>query len=268
MTYQPFHRPVWAYPAQWPIDRGSHIHLARAVNELGAALYSDWAGDEGTAWIIPQPSITDRRSVLALLSRDPTYSPMAEANEIADYSRALMILTDLNAAAQPLVDRFSETTKALHLGIVDGDIRSFVRRSSGLDPIHADLWFNEEWSRVFLDCEWTVHKSVVPVKYPVYLDRADFKSFLIAKSRAAAAPPPNSGERKTMLKALMEIMRESPDCRSHTNDQLKAEIELRVGLKPSKDTFTSIKAEALEETQLWAWRKAGAPKSTGSQSPG
>ncbi len=258
MTYKPFQRPFWANPAEWPMDRGSHIYLARAVNELGPVLCPDWTGDEGAAWIIPQPPVTDRRSVLALLSRDPSYSPDAEANEVGDYSRALMILADLNEAAQPLVNRFAAVTSALHRGIMDGQVKSFIRRPGGLEQIHEDGWFFEDWMRVFLDCQWAVHLGVVPVKYPIYLDRADFQSLIIALTPALITAPASNGQRTAVQKRLIAMMEANPYDRPGTKEEIREDLA-KAGLVIGRDAFNDEWGSAIKKTGAVAWQRGGRP---------
>lgn len=258
MTLKPFARYFWAHPEEWPVEREAHVFLGRAVNQLGAAMHHDWQGDEGAALVVGPVAGSDRRTVLALLSRDPSYEvDEAGSNEIADHAKAEAIRVALNEIAQPKVDRFNAVVTEMHRGLMDGRFKSFRRTARGLDPLHPDLWFRDDGAEAIQTCKWLTDDHF-RLGYPIFLDRRRFDAW--ASERKASAPAATVRQRGLMLGALVEIIKESPTRRTHTNEQLRDEIERRSGHRPSVDALNSIKAEAISQTGAVAWAKGGRPK--------
>lgn len=258
MKLKPFARPFWADSTAWPMDGPGMVYLARAVCELGPIISQEWVGDEGAAFVIPQPAMSDRRSVLAILSRDDDYRPdMAGENEAANYARAMDVRDRLNADAAPKAARFHDVASRLHRALLEGEVRSFFRGSGSTEEIPMTGWWDDAWEQAFTTCQWTVHGGPAPVRYPIYLDRSSFQSFLI-QSRPATAPA-TAGRRTKARNILEQVMRDSPDVKSMTNDQLRERLATE-GVPLSAAAFEDEKRAAIAATGATAWSAAGRPR--------
>lgn len=264
MNLRPFAWRFWEDRASWPIETKSHIFLARAVDALGEAIYGpSWTGDEGQALEIPQPQINDRRTVLAILSRDLDYVPdMNGADEAADYSRAMLVRETLNEDAKPRLLRFQHVCGVIGQAAVNEQVATFGRGAGGLRPIDSGEWFTDDWGPFFRQCEWQKHGGPVPVAFPIYLDRSQFEALLTAHQPTVAiqAVQSNNADKTRAIDFLRSVFEASPNERKHSNEVLRQMVNEHLGKDLALRSFKAAKVEAVRRAKTPAWSASGAPK--------
>jgi hypothetical protein len=249
----------WARPHAWPRDPHGYIFLARAVEEIGRAIFgADWTGKEVTTELVR--SLPDQHEasgsdalyaheVLMKLPQHAKQLPKPESlppslNNLARQTRRAVIFRPESftreqwSAAQAAI-RCQQEERApawrrlstVQLKIVtlceSGELKSAVRRTAGgaMRSVSRDCWNTERWYDRFTVCQLNPNKpfglGFAGDDYCwIFLTRESLDRYL-----QKVSPPSTAGQEKAALSELKRMLEVNANL---SRDEARQHLETKV----------------------------------------
>jgi hypothetical protein len=232
----------WARPDAWPLDPDGYVFLARAVEEIGRAMFGqDWTGKEVTTEHVrslpdqAQGTVGDASYAHDVLMKLPKYSkqlPSAKTvlppslNSVLSRPAGLALFqvdsftTEQWSAAQaavrrqqkeraPALQRLSQVQLNIVKRCESGELISAIRSRAGGDmrEVPRDWWNTESWHNRFTMCQLNPEQpfgiGVAGDNYCwIFFTRESLDKYL-----QKVSPPATAGQEKAAVAELARVLK-------------------------------------------------------------
>ena len=256
----------------WPDDVRDKVFLARAVHQLGSALFGDeWTGHEPTVDYLlrPLPMFSYGLRPWEVTQATQYLDPNEPADMSGDWAKkvkamwqprwdaAVALRLEVLAAIEGPRARLAAVTSTLRLAMRDGDLKYFVLISETgkfQGPLDPDWWNTKLHSARFYRCAMNPGTPITPAIggggfSPIFVDADDLAGIVAAAAPNATSktkagkPHPNSpwtpAERaaaRGCAKWWWETYISKSQTPTHTKAELKAEARKQPFFSEMRDS--------------------------------
>jgi hypothetical protein len=281
----------WQNPNSWPRDNSTHVFLARAVHQIGKAMFANgWTGEEGAIELYqtlpPVPGAAGGREYFAhdlLLRSRPDFNraPLNWPRRFPDgsgfgsipptvkftdeeWAAAIDLVKQNHSQNMPALTRFGRVTNEIATAAENEKILTAWRAKAGGDyrEIPREHWNTERYSQRFDMCQIQPFSpfslgSAGDLYAWIFVARGSLENYIHALNPPTAeARLPTTVKTEGNCRQWLETALLSEETAKWPKAKFKKEAEEKfgVGTRP----FDRAWEQAIENTKSYDRRKAGA----------